>query len=75
MIVGSSKDTHNISPHFWEVEIGVEISIECFEDRKKIWSKRLSFLRKQESRVPGENRDPVFGIVPCSLFSQGQLLT
>jgi hypothetical protein len=25
---------------------------------------KMSFLRKQESRVPGENRDPVFKIVP-----------
>jgi len=24
----------------------------------------LSFLWKQESRAPGENRDPVFGMVP-----------
>jgi hypothetical protein len=24
----------------------------------------MSFLRKQESRVPGENRDPVFEMVP-----------
>ncbi|OGP73633.1 MAG: hypothetical protein A2W09_01660 [Deltaproteobacteria bacterium RBG_16_50_11] len=23
------------------------------------------FLRKQESRVPGENRDPVSEMVPC----------
>jgi hypothetical protein len=28
------------------------------------WSPVSSFLRKQESRVPGENRDPVLDMVP-----------
>jgi len=31
---------------------------------KSKFSSSLSFLQKQESRIPGENRDPVFEMVP-----------